>query len=167
MGNADYLAAFLHVLLPLAFEVTAGGGLQGWNKSRGRVSLMGLPFTPSPPACLQFDPELVLIAAGFDSAIGDPEVRAWADLEDLWCPVARPPSHPALVPGADAGHARVLRPPDTAAAGAGQWPRLRHAGGDCGEQGPEAEGQLEGPSAPVTPLSSSLLPGWLQPGVAF
>lgn len=22
MGNADYLAAFLHVLLPLAFEVT-------------------------------------------------------------------------------------------------------------------------------------------------
>ncbi|KAM5287871.1 polyamine deacetylase HDAC10 [Ctenodactylus gundi] len=40
MGNADYLAAFLHVLLPLAFE---------------------------------FDPELVLVSAGFDSAIGDPE----------------------------------------------------------------------------------------------
>ncbi|KAL1767314.1 histone deacetylase 10 [Sigmodon hispidus] len=40
MGNADYLAAFLQVLLPLAFE---------------------------------FDPELVLISAGFDSAIGDPE----------------------------------------------------------------------------------------------
>ncbi|XP_049482545.1 polyamine deacetylase HDAC10 isoform X2 [Panthera uncia] len=44
MGNADYVAAFLHVLLPVAFE---------------------------------FDPELVLISAGFDSAIGDPEVRAW------------------------------------------------------------------------------------------
>lgn len=44
MGNADYVAAFLHVLLPLAFE---------------------------------FDPELVLVSAGFDSAIGDPEVRAW------------------------------------------------------------------------------------------
>ncbi|NP_001403082.1 polyamine deacetylase HDAC10 isoform 6 [Mus musculus] len=41
MGNADYLAAFLHVLLPLAFE---------------------------------FDPELVLVSAGFDSAIGDPEL---------------------------------------------------------------------------------------------
>ncbi|XP_006888173.1 PREDICTED: histone deacetylase 10 [Elephantulus edwardii] len=40
MENADYVAAFLHVLLPLAFE---------------------------------FDPELVLISAGFDSAIGDPE----------------------------------------------------------------------------------------------
>lgn len=40
MGNADYLAAFLQVLLPLAFE---------------------------------FDPELVLVSAGFDSAIGDPE----------------------------------------------------------------------------------------------
>ncbi|NP_001403079.1 polyamine deacetylase HDAC10 isoform 3 [Mus musculus] len=43
MGNADYLAAFLHVLLPLAFE---------------------------------FDPELVLVSAGFDSAIGDPEMQA-------------------------------------------------------------------------------------------
>ncbi|XP_075409565.1 polyamine deacetylase HDAC10 isoform X1 [Tenrec ecaudatus] len=40
MGNADYMAAFLHILLPLAFE---------------------------------FDPELVLVSAGFDSAIGDPE----------------------------------------------------------------------------------------------
>ncbi|XP_005335088.2 polyamine deacetylase HDAC10 isoform X1 [Ictidomys tridecemlineatus] len=40
MGNADYLAAFLHTLLPLAFE---------------------------------FNPELVLVSAGFDSAIGDPE----------------------------------------------------------------------------------------------
>ncbi|XP_045867015.1 polyamine deacetylase HDAC10 isoform X7 [Meles meles] len=43
MGNADYMAAFLHVLLPVAFE---------------------------------FDPELVLISAGFDSAIGDPEMQA-------------------------------------------------------------------------------------------
>uniref|UniRef100_A0A670YFQ6 Histone deacetylase 10 n=1 Tax=Pseudonaja textilis TaxID=8673 RepID=A0A670YFQ6_PSETE len=40
MGNSDYLAAFLHVLLPIAFE---------------------------------FDPELVLISAGYDSGIGDPE----------------------------------------------------------------------------------------------
>ncbi|XP_066866576.1 polyamine deacetylase HDAC10 isoform X10 [Kogia breviceps] len=40
MGNADYVAAFLHVLLPVAFE---------------------------------FNPELVLVSAGFDSAIGDPE----------------------------------------------------------------------------------------------
>ncbi|XP_036134163.1 polyamine deacetylase HDAC10 isoform X2 [Molossus molossus] len=48
MGDADYMAAFLHVLLPLAFE---------------------------------FDPELVLIAAGFDSAIGDPEGQMQATPE--------------------------------------------------------------------------------------
>ncbi|KAK6482320.1 polyamine deacetylase HDAC10 isoform X1 [Huso huso] len=40
MDNADYLAAFFHVLLPVAYE---------------------------------FSPELVLISAGFDSAVGDPE----------------------------------------------------------------------------------------------
>uniref|UniRef100_A0A8D2LNV0 Histone deacetylase 10 n=1 Tax=Varanus komodoensis TaxID=61221 RepID=A0A8D2LNV0_VARKO len=40
MGNSDYIAAFLHVLLPVAFE---------------------------------FDPELVLVSAGYDSGIGDPE----------------------------------------------------------------------------------------------
>ncbi|XP_019524106.1 PREDICTED: histone deacetylase 10 isoform X1 [Hipposideros armiger] len=48
MGNADYMAAFLHVLLPVAFE---------------------------------FDPELVLVAAGFDSAIGDPEGQMQATPE--------------------------------------------------------------------------------------
>ncbi|XP_052646824.1 polyamine deacetylase HDAC10 isoform X2 [Harpia harpyja] len=40
MGNSDYLAAFFHVLLPMAFE---------------------------------FDPELVIVSAGYDSGIGDPE----------------------------------------------------------------------------------------------
>ncbi|KAG9490117.1 hypothetical protein GDO78_005807 [Eleutherodactylus coqui] len=40
MGNADYIAGFFHVLLPLAFE---------------------------------FNPELVLVSAGYDSGIGDPE----------------------------------------------------------------------------------------------
>ncbi|XP_059257684.1 polyamine deacetylase HDAC10 isoform X2 [Mustela nigripes] len=48
MGNADYMAAFLHVLLPVAFE---------------------------------FDPELVLVSAGFDSAIGDPEGQMQATPE--------------------------------------------------------------------------------------
>ncbi|XP_044083059.1 polyamine deacetylase HDAC10 isoform X2 [Neovison vison] len=48
MGDADYVAAFLHVLLPVAFE---------------------------------FDPELVLISAGFDSAIGDPEGQMQATPE--------------------------------------------------------------------------------------
>ena len=106
MGNADYVAAFLHVLLPVAFEVTAwGAGVvlmagegegdplsrvppphhsrmepSGWGVLSG-----GASFTPAPVSFLpipawprpQFDPELVLISAGFDSAIGDPEVRAW------------------------------------------------------------------------------------------
>ncbi|XP_058264902.1 polyamine deacetylase HDAC10 isoform X1 [Hemibagrus wyckioides] len=40
MSNSDYLAAFFHILLPIAYE---------------------------------FDPELVFVCAGFDSAIGDPE----------------------------------------------------------------------------------------------
>ena len=31
MGNADYVAAFLHVLLPLAFEVTLSGVLGGFR----------------------------------------------------------------------------------------------------------------------------------------
>ncbi|XP_023558334.1 histone deacetylase 10 [Octodon degus] len=48
MTNADYLAAFLHVLLPVAFE---------------------------------FDPELVLVSAGFDSVVGDPEGQMQATPE--------------------------------------------------------------------------------------
>ncbi|XP_075713309.1 polyamine deacetylase HDAC10 isoform X3 [Rhinoderma darwinii] len=48
MGNADYIAAFLHVLLPVAFE---------------------------------FNPELVLVSAGYDSGIGDPEGRMCATPE--------------------------------------------------------------------------------------
>ncbi|XP_049627457.1 polyamine deacetylase HDAC10 [Suncus etruscus] len=62
LGNADYVAAFLHVLLPLAFE---------------------------------FNPELILISAGFDSAIGDPEGQmqatpeCFAHLTQLLQPLAR------------------------------------------------------------------------------
>ena len=41
MGDADYLAVWLRILLPVALE---------------------------------FDPDLVLISAGFDSALGDPKV---------------------------------------------------------------------------------------------
>ncbi|XP_073508205.1 polyamine deacetylase HDAC10 isoform X2 [Phyllobates terribilis] len=48
MGNADYIAAFFHVLLPLAFE---------------------------------FNPELVLVSAGYDSGIGDPEGLMYATPE--------------------------------------------------------------------------------------
>lgn len=106
MGNADYVAAFLHVLLPLAFEVTAWGrGWSQWQEGWRGIQCPGSPqlyqsgmepwawggslwrglFYPCSslfpvslhPPCPQFDPELVLVAAGFDSAVGDPEVRAW------------------------------------------------------------------------------------------
>uniref|UniRef100_A0A673HWJ3 Histone deacetylase domain-containing protein n=1 Tax=Sinocyclocheilus rhinocerous TaxID=307959 RepID=A0A673HWJ3_9TELE len=61
MTNSDYLAAFFHVLLPVAYE---------------------------------FDPELVLVSAGFDSAIGDPEgemcaiPEIFAHLTQLLMPLA-------------------------------------------------------------------------------
>ncbi|XP_029473254.1 polyamine deacetylase HDAC10 [Rhinatrema bivittatum] len=45
MGNADYIAVFLHVLLPMALE---------------------------------FNPELIIVSAGYDSGIGDPEGRMCA-----------------------------------------------------------------------------------------
>ncbi|KAB5565899.1 hypothetical protein PHYPO_G00246800 [Pangasianodon hypophthalmus] len=48
MSNSDYLSAFFHVLLPIAYE---------------------------------FDPELVFVCAGFDSAIGDPEGHMCASPE--------------------------------------------------------------------------------------
>ncbi|XP_060770411.1 polyamine deacetylase HDAC10 isoform X2 [Neoarius graeffei] len=48
MTNSDYLSAFFHVLLPIAYE---------------------------------FDPELVFVCAGFDSAIGDPEGHMCASPE--------------------------------------------------------------------------------------
>lgn len=35
--------------------------------------------------CFQFDPELVLVCAGFDSAIGDPEVRHPQKPSDVFC----------------------------------------------------------------------------------
>uniref|UniRef100_UPI00398F88E5 polyamine deacetylase HDAC10 isoform X2 n=1 Tax=Pristiophorus japonicus TaxID=55135 RepID=UPI00398F88E5 len=61
MGNADYLAAFLYILLPMAYE---------------------------------FNPELILVSAGFDSAIGDPEgemcatPECFAHLTQLLMPLA-------------------------------------------------------------------------------
>ncbi|XP_070646738.1 polyamine deacetylase HDAC10 isoform X12 [Bos indicus] len=82
MGNADYVAAFLHVLLPLAFE---------------------------------FDPELVLVSAGFDSAIGDPEGQMLATPECfahlthlLQCPGIPPVC--AGSPGPSLGEPPAARP---------------------------------------------------------
>ncbi|XP_078409456.1 polyamine deacetylase HDAC10-like [Cetorhinus maximus] len=61
MENADYLAAFFYILLPLAYE---------------------------------FNPELILVSAGFDAAIGDPEgemhatPECFAHLTQLLMPLA-------------------------------------------------------------------------------
>ncbi|XP_078091693.1 polyamine deacetylase HDAC10 isoform X2 [Mustelus asterias] len=61
MENADYLAAFFYILLPMAYE---------------------------------FNPELILVSAGFDAAIGDPEgemcatPECFAHLTQLLMPLA-------------------------------------------------------------------------------
>ncbi|KAB1252428.1 Histone deacetylase 6 [Camelus dromedarius] len=56
MRDADYIAAFLHVLLPVALEVLGVWGVLGQG-----------------PLPLQFQPQLVLVAAGFDALQGDPK----------------------------------------------------------------------------------------------
>lgn len=69
MENSDYLAVFFHVLLPVAYEVS-----QEINSLRiicADCILESIDLN----VLLQFCPDLVLVSAGFDSAIGDPEVR--------------------------------------------------------------------------------------------
>lgn len=55
MGNAEYIAAFLQVILPIAY---------------------------------QYSPDLVLVSAGFDAAVGDPLGGKKKDLQlklDIHC----------------------------------------------------------------------------------
>lgn len=62
----------------------------GWGALSGGASFTSAPgsLLPIPTwPCPQFDPELVLVSAGFDSAIGDPEVKAcpgWGGLLGPW-----------------------------------------------------------------------------------
>lgn len=69
MKNSDYLSIFCHVLLPVAYEVSHFGTFAFCSQ----ILLMcwRLFIFDSLP---QFCPDLVLVCAGFDSAIGDPEV---------------------------------------------------------------------------------------------
>lgn len=69
MKNSDYLSVFCHILLPVAYEVSHFGALALCEQAQIiflRIFLFDY--------LLQFCPDLVLVCAGFDSAIGDPEV---------------------------------------------------------------------------------------------
>lgn len=61
MGDSDYLAAFHHVVMPVATEV---------KHTQTVVVVVVPPCLHVSP--LQFNPGLVLVSAGFDAARGDP-----------------------------------------------------------------------------------------------
>ena len=63
MGDAEYLAAFHHVLMPIAYEVGMYHTTPCYTPSH--------PHTPT-PSHPQYNPELVIISCGFDAARGDP-----------------------------------------------------------------------------------------------
>lgn len=69
MKNSDYLSIFCHVLLPVAYEVIPFGAFT----SRMQMIIMRCRLLIF-DSVSQFCPDLVLVCAGFDSAIGDPEV---------------------------------------------------------------------------------------------
>lgn len=64
MTNSDFLSVFCHLLLPVAYEVRQFTFLHTFS----------VVFNPFISNLSQFCPDLVLVCAGFDSAIGDPEV---------------------------------------------------------------------------------------------
>lgn len=61
MGDCDYLAAFHHVVMPIATEVR-----------HTQVVVVVVVVTCLHMSPLQFNPGLVLVSAGFDAARGDP-----------------------------------------------------------------------------------------------
>lgn len=64
MTNADYLAIFQQILLPVAIEVSVF--VFDWSLQH---------FVNSAKICkTQFQPELVIVSAGYDAAYGCPEV---------------------------------------------------------------------------------------------
>jgi acetoin utilization deacetylase AcuC-like enzyme len=65
MGDAEYLAILHQILLPVAFEVFLPGNCDVLLASEICHSCL----------FLQFNPEMVIISAGYDAAMGCPEVR--------------------------------------------------------------------------------------------
>lgn len=76
MTNSDFLSIFCHILLPVAYEVSQLKFLIIFSAGFFFLFLFfGKSFNPLIFDHLsQFCPDLVLVCAGFDSAIGDPEV---------------------------------------------------------------------------------------------
>ena len=64
MGNQDYMAVFHQLLLPIAYEVRAPFLLTHFL-----LNLIDYVII------LKFDPELVIVSAGYDAALGCPEVK--------------------------------------------------------------------------------------------
>lgn len=63
MGNNDYMAIFQQLLLPIAYEVTCFPKSCLWGST-----LVWWLFL------FQYNPELVIVSAGYDAALGCPEV---------------------------------------------------------------------------------------------
>lgn len=72
MTNSDFFSIFCHILLPVAYEVSQLKFLIIFSAG---FFFLGKSFNaPILDHVSQFCPDLVLVCAGFDSAIGDPEV---------------------------------------------------------------------------------------------
>ena len=67
MGNGDYQAIFHQLLLPIAYEVSIQLFFKIYPCSGQRR--VNIYFT------FQFNPELVIVSAGYDAALGCPEVN--------------------------------------------------------------------------------------------
>ena len=66
--DAEYLAAFHHVLMPIAYEV----GMYHTTPHHTLTSPHPHTLTTCTPSHPQYNPELVIISCGFDAARGDP-----------------------------------------------------------------------------------------------
>ncbi|CAF88355.1 unnamed protein product, partial [Tetraodon nigroviridis] len=70
MGDPDYLAAFHHVVMPIATEVTHTHTHTHTHAHTQIVAVVVVACLHA--SSLQFNPGLVLVSAGFDAARGDP-----------------------------------------------------------------------------------------------
>jgi len=82
MGNTEFLTVWHQVLLPLAYKVSHFIG-QFWF---GMLGSLEPCFTVNLIECcaIQFNPDLVIVSAGYDAALGCPEVNVGLLEEMMW-----------------------------------------------------------------------------------
>lgn len=68
LGDMDYIAIFQQVLMPIAYEVRVCLNKLFLAKNKYIFSVTNLYS-----CIIQFNPEFVLVLAGCDNAVGDPE----------------------------------------------------------------------------------------------